>query len=308
MDIQKIDFNYRAQKDSIIALGNFDGVHIGHLALLQRVVQRSKELNIRSSVLLFTEHTDNFIYYEKKKIITSNELKLQVLKQQGIDIVYIIDFTKDFMEFSPIDFLKIFLKDHLKIKGIVVGYDYSYGYRGKGNVDFLLKNSNLFQVIDVIDAVKDQKGIISSTRIRKLIQEGNMKDVKRLLKRPYCISGTVIHGKNLGTKMGYPTANIELDANYVIPRYGVYDSNIIIDGQRYCAATNVGKNPTVEKNEGIKIEAHILDFKRDIYGKKVYLEFIDFLRPETIFKNLEELFGQINLDTAKVCQRKDLQL
>lgn len=295
MKIIEIDLNYIADEDSVIALGNFDGVHKGHMELINKAVTRADDLNIKSSILLFNEHTDNLIKVGKKDIITTNQTKFEILENLGVDIIYLINFTREFMAYTPKMFLKDFLADNLKIRGVVVGYDYTYGFKKSGDVDFLLENKDLFDTIDVINQISSHGEKISSTLIRNLIEEGKIKEANELLSRPYKLIGEIIHAKGLGKKMGYPTANLKLIDNFVIPRYGVYDTDIIINGERFKASTNIGTNPTVE-HDGIKIEAHILDFDRDIYGELVELELLDFVRPELKFDSIEELFHQIAKD------------
>ncbi|WP_085876070.1 bifunctional riboflavin kinase/FAD synthetase [Peptoniphilus vaginalis] len=295
MKIIEIDLNYVADEESVIALGNFDGVHKGHIELINRAVKNAKKLNIKSSLLLFNEHTDNLVKVGKKDIITTNQTKFEIIEDLGVDIIYLIDFTRDFMAYTPMMFLKDFLADNLKIKGVVVGYDYTYGYKKSGDVEFLNKNKNLFKSVDVIEQISSHGVKISSTLIRKLIEDGKIKEADELLSRPYKLIGEIIHAKGLGKKMGYPTANLKLIDNFVIPRFGVYDTDIIIKGERFRASTNIGTNPTVE-HDGIKIEAHILDFNRDIYGEIVELELLDFVRPELKFASIEELFKQIAKD------------
>lgn len=295
MKIIEIDLNYIADVDSVIALGNFDGVHKGHIELINRAVKNAKKLNIKSSLLLFNEHTDNLVKVGKKDIITTNQTKFEIIEDLGVDIIYLIDFTRDFMAYTSIMFLKDFLADNLKIKGVVVGYDYTYGYKKSGDVEFLNKNKNLFKSVDVIEQISSHGVKISSTLIRRLIEDGKIKEADELLSRPYKLIGEIIHAKGLGKKMGYPTANLKLIDNFVIPRFGVYDTDIIIKGERFRASTNIGTNPTVE-HDGIKIEAHILDFNRDIYGEIVELELLDFVRPELKFASIEELFKQIAKD------------
>lgn len=295
MKIIEIDLNYIADEDSVIALGNFDGVHKGHMELINKAVARADDLNIKSSILLFNEHTDNLIKVGKKDIITTNQTKFEILENLGVDIIYLINFTREFMAYTPKMFLKDFLADNLKIRGVVVGYDYTYGFKKSGDVDFLLENKDLFDTIDVINQISSHGEKISSTLIRNLIEEGKIKEANELLSRPYKLIGEIIHAKGLGKKMGYPTANLKLIDNFVIPRYGVYDTDIIINGERFKASTNIGTNPTVE-HDGIKIEAHILDFDRDIYGEIVELELLDFVRPELKFDSIEELFDQIAKD------------
>ena len=295
MKIIEIDLNYKTEEESVIALGNFDGVHKGHIKLIQKAIENAKKLNIKSSLLLFNEHTDNLIKVGKKDIITTNKTKFEILDSLGVDIIYLINFTKEFMSYSPIKFLDEFLAKNLKIKGVVVGYDYTYGYKKSGDVNFLNENKSLFETIEVIEQISYDGEKISSSLIRKLIEAGKIKEANFLLSRPYKLIGKIIHAKGLGKKMGYPTANLELIDNFVIPKFGVYDTDIIVNGKKYKASTNIGTNPTVE-HDGIKIEAHILDFDKDIYGEIVELELLDFVRPELKFNSIDELFKQIAKD------------
>lgn len=295
MEIIEIDLNYKTQEESVIALGNFDGVHRGHIELIKKAIENAKKLNIKSSLLLFNEHTDNLIKVGKKDIITTNKTKFDILENLGIDIIYLINFTREFMSYSPIKFLDDFLVKNLKIKGVVVGYDYTYGYKKSGNIEFLRENKSLFETVEIIEQISYKGEKISSSLIRKLIENGKIKEANFLLSRPYKLIGEIIHAKGLGKKMGYPTANLRLIDNFVIPKYGVYDTDIIIKCKKYKASTNIGTNPTVE-HDGIKIEAHILDFNEDIYGDIVELELLDFVRPELKFNSVEELFEQIAKD------------
>ena len=295
MKIIEIDLNYKTKEESVIALGNFDGVHKGHIKLIQKAIKNAKKLNIKSSLLLFNEHTDNLIKVGKKDIITTNKTKFEILDSLGVDIIYLINFTEEFMSYSPIKFLDDFLATNLKIKGVVVGYDYTYGYKKSGDVKFLNENKSLFETIEVIEQISYDGEKISSSLIRKLIEAGKIKEANFLLSRPYKLIGKIIHAKGLGKKMGYPTANLELIDNFVIPKFGVYDTDVIVKGKKYKASTNIGTNPTVE-HDGIKIEAHILDFNEDIYGEILELEILDFVRPELKFNSIDELFKQIAKD------------
>ncbi|MDU6783033.1 bifunctional riboflavin kinase/FAD synthetase [uncultured Peptoniphilus sp.] len=295
MKIIEIDLNYKAKEESVIALGNFDGVHRGHIELIKKAIENAKKLNIKSSLLLFNEHTDNLVKVGKKDIITTNKTKFEILENLGVDIIYLINFTKEFMSYSPIKFLDDFLAKNLKIKGVVVGYDYTYGYKKSGDVKFLKENKNLFESVEIIEQISYKGEKISSSLIRKLIENDKIKEANFLLSRPYKLIGEIIHAKGLGKKMGYPTANLRLIDNFVIPKFGVYDTDIIIKGKKYKASTNIGTNPTVEQ-DGIKIEAHILDFNEEIYGEIVELELLDFVRPELKFNSVEELFEQIAKD------------
>ncbi|MBP2025497.1 bifunctional riboflavin kinase/FAD synthetase [Peptoniphilus stercorisuis] len=303
MEIIKIDKDYIANDKSVIALGNFDGVHLGHRELLKTLVSKAKELNMKSSILIFKEHTKNFIYKEKQFLLTSNEEKYRIFEEIGIDIVYEIIFNEDIMTMTPEYFAEDFLFNNLKINSVIVGFDYTFGYKASGNIEILKELCEKNNIdLNIIKPVEIEGDLLSSTYIRNLIKSGQVDKANKLLGHCYTIDGYVIHGKQLGNKMGYPTANIEPDVKYVIPMYGVYDSDIIIDGKVYKAATNIGKNPTIE-NEGLRVEAHILNFSESIYGKKVALRLIKFLRPEIKFDTVDELFKQIAKDVKDVENR-----
>lgn len=305
MEIKKITKDYKSDKSSVIALGNFDGVHIGHRVLLETMVKEAEKNNIKSSVLIFKEHTKKLISNKKHYLLTSNEKKYKIFEEMGIDIVYEIPFDKSIMTMSPEYFVKDFLINNLNVRGIVVGFDYRFGYKAMGNAELLEKMSVDYNFkLKVLDPVEKDGEKISSTLIRTLITEGKIEEANQLLGYEYTIDGVVIHGKKLGEKMGYPTANIDPDVEYVIPAKGVYDSDIFIDGKKYKAATNIGKNPTIE-NSGLRVESHILDFSESIYSKRVSLSLLRYLRPELKFKSVEELFQQIALDTEEVRQREE---
>ncbi|ERT56712.1 riboflavin kinase/FMN adenylyltransferase [Peptoniphilus koenoeneniae] len=308
MKILKIDMNFKAEENSIIALGNFDGVHTGHQKLIKQAIKRAKEKNIKASILIFKENTEKTINGENsnKKLLTSNPYKYEILQSLGIDLIYEIEFDEAFMKLDPLVFLNDFLYKNLKVMGIVVGYDYRFGYKAKGDLESLKSFAHEKNIsLDIIEAYKKNGKIVSSTLIRSLVENGSVEEAGDLLGRPFAIIGKVSHGKNLGKKMGFPTANIIPKKQYILPKYGVYDTDVIIDNKRYKAATSVGNNPTF-KNEGVKIEANILDFNQDIYGKVIRVDFIKRLRDMLIFDNVEELFEQIKKDVDIIRNRKTI--
>ena len=283
-----------------VALGNFDGIHLGHQKLINVMIEKSKELGLKSSLLLFEEHTKVTTDNNQPKIITSNEKKFEIAEKLGIDIVYIMKFDENVMKLSAEEFVKEIIINKMNSKLLVVGFDYKFGYKALGNSETLLQLGEKYDIaVEVINAIQSNDEIIGSTEIRKLIIEGNIKGANKFLGRPYSIMGKVVPGESRGKTLGFPTANIEVDHIHVIPKNGVYKTNTIFAGKSYLSATNIGFNPTF--NDGIlKIETHILDFEQKIYGENIEIEFIDFLRDDIKFNNKEDLIKQMNIDIDKV--------
>lgn len=293
IDISKYEEN---RFNTAVALGNFDGIHIGHQQLIKTMVERSKELSLNNSLLLFRNHTKTVIDHNRPKVITNNDQKLKIAKDLGVNLIYTMDFNEEVMKLSGEEFVKNILLDRIKAKLLVVGFDYRFGYKASGNADYLKELGNKFNFqVEVVRPVYENDQIVSSTTIRNLISEGRIREANNMLGRDYTLIGTVISGKNRGNKLGFPTANIDPIDNYVLPKTGVYKTNTIIDGCKYLSVTNIGYNPTF--NEDIlKIESHILEFSDNIYGKKLEIEFIDYIREDIKFTNKDELIYQINKD------------
>lgn len=303
MNIIKVNEVEGEVPESFIALGNFDGLHLAHLALIKKVVAEAEKHHVLSGVLIFMTHTKNIIFGEEQELLTSRTQKYKLLNDLGVDIIYEMDFTEDVMKLSPEDFFEKLLLEKLNVRGVVVGFDYRFGHKAKGNVKLLERFSRDKDIfLSVIPPIIDREHIISSTKIREFIRNGEIEKANEMLGHPFSIRGEVIHGKKLGTKMGYPTANIKPEVNYIIPKFGVYDTDIIIKGKRYRAATSVGTNPTLDET-GVKIEANILNFDEMIYGEIVELEFLHFLRDEINFPSIDALFKQIKKDSKAVEKR-----
>ncbi len=303
MEIIKLDQNSKATP-CVVALGNFDGVHQGHKILLDNVKVEAEYLDVPSAVLLFTQHTKDVLNHgQRQKILTNKDQKLDILNALGIDIVYEVEFNKRFMSLSPKEFVKNVLVDKVDAKGVVVGFDYTFGYKASGNQHTLKELCQQYKIkTTIIPPIFVDKQMISSTRIRQLIRDGKVSYANRLMGRPYAIQGFVKEGKKYGQTRGVPTANINLNDDYVIPLRGVYDTNIIIEGVKYKAATSVGYNPTFQEKE-LKIEAHALNFNKNIYHCFVELEFLEYLRPELAFETKDALYDRINKDIEIVKNR-----
>lgn len=290
IDIKKTIYD----KKNYIALGNFDGLHKAHQNIINRLIKKSKEDKVQSSILLFKSHSQNVLLKEEQKVLTSLEQKFNILKFLGIDNVFVVDFQL-LRNFSPNDFVELLLKK-LGVVGIFVGYDYKFGKFASGNIDFLKSHKNeLGFYLDVAEPILDGNITISSTYIKELISKNNLLEAEELLGRKYFLSGKVVFGKKLGSKLGFPTANIELDVNYILPSEGVYFTEIIINSNFYYAATSLGRNITLEERE-VKIEANILNFNREIYGEKVSIRFIKQIRPMIKFSNISDLTSQVKHD------------
>lgn len=285
------------KKETSIALGNFDGLHEGHQRLIQKVVSYAKENQLMSSVLLFKSHSRDVISNHATKILTSLDRKLALLEQMGVDAVFLKEFDREFMSMPPEKFISDFLLNTCHASCVVVGYDYRFGYKATGDVAFLEKGSlTMGYRLFVESPIKDEENFISSSRIRNLIIEGKVEEAAELLTRPHTVEGVVVKGVQRGRTLGFPTANISLSDNYVIPANGVFYTRICIDGKSYASLTDIGTNPTFENSDNIKIETHILDFSDNIYDKRVSVSFLRFIRPDITFSGSEELIRQIEQD------------
>lgn len=295
--------NYKERRfNTGIALGNFDGIHIAHKEIILNTIKESKKIGLNSSVLLFDTHTKVITEGKSPAVITPQKQKIKILNELGINTVYNITFDKNLMKLSPEDFVREILIDKLNAKLICIGFDYKFGYKASGDVNLInqlgLKYGFDTMIVDPI--YKDN--MVSSTKIRDLIRKGKIQKANDMLGRNYSIIGKVVDGNKIGHKLGFPTANLEIEDNYLIPKSGIYESRIFLDGKYYKGATSIGINPTF-KNYGFKIETHILGFDENIYGKKIELEFIKFIRNEKKFNSIEDLKKSIDKDINSIKSR-----
>ena len=281
-----------------VGLGNFDGLHIGHMALINTLIREAQLNNLCSVVYTFTRHPENIL---RKKLITplllTEQKKIELLSEINLDCLYFDDFNEEFSRLSPEDFVKKVLIDKLNIKLAVVGYDYRFGYMGQGDVEFLkeLGKKYGFRVV-VIPPIKCANEVISSTRIRQSIIKGELETSYKLLGRNYSITAEVVSGRRIGNTIGFPTANIHPERFLVLPANGVYITKTLLDGKLYNSMTNVGYNPTFEDVKEKTVETHIIDFNQDIYGKKIEVFFLKKIRDEKKFESVELLKQQISKD------------
>ena len=283
-------------KSSFIALGSFDGLHLGHLSLVNKVKALAQNNDGNSIIFTFKNHPRKFINPNNKtELIMTNDEKIEVLKNEKVDILALIDFNDKIMKMMPEDFIKLICEVY-KVKGIVVGFNFKFGYKNLGDIELLKRFQKEYNyTLHVIEPYKLDDEIISSTNIRKSLIQGNVKKAFQMLSRPYMLSGKVINGKKLGRTIGFPTANLEINKEKVIPAKGVYYTNVEINGEIFKGITSVGNNPTVNGKE-LTVETYILDFDNDIYEKEIRVYFIDRIRDEIKFNNIYELTNQLQKD------------
>lgn len=279
----------------VIALGFFDGVHLGHGALLRRVIQVAKERNAVPAALTFHPHPDSVVKKEPVKLITAPEGRAELMRRvYGIRDVIVAPFDKAMMEMPWEEFLDRYLVEEHGAIHLVAGHDFRFGYRGQGTPERLrARCAELGVGCDIVPKVEKEGITVSSTYIRSLIAEGDMERAEQFLGYPYTLVGTVGRGKRLGSALGFPTVNLSFPEGTMTPAFGVYAARVWVDGTWYMAAVNVGVRPTVDDGDRVNAEGFLLDFSGDLYGKRLRMEFFHYLRPERKFGSLEELHREV---------------
>lgn len=278
-----------------IALGNFDGLHRAHMKIIQSAVDYAKSHEMKSIVYMFREHPSNFIKgYSEVKYITPNLYKEEILKNTNVDIVFYDSFPQ-MEKKSPEEFLD-YLTNYFKVKFISAGFNFTFGYRATGNETFLRNRcAQLGIETNIIRREAYQGEVISSSKIRELIREGNVFLASRLLGRPYFVLGVVEHGRKLGTNLTFPTINSHVNEIALLPKNGVYITRTFIDGVLHKSITNIGIKPTIG-GEDLTVETYIIDYKGDLYGRNIKIDFLNRIRDEKKFGSLEALKDQIAKD------------
>lgn len=291
-----------------VGLGNFDGLHVGHMALVNTLIAESRLNGLDSMIYTFTKHPENIL---RKKLftplLTTVNKKTQLLSETALKYLYFDEFDEIYSRMKPEGFVKDVLIGRLGAKLLVAGFDYRFGYKGMGDVNLLkeLGKALNFSVI-IIPPIKIDNEIVSSTKIRENVAKGDMECVFKLLGRHYSITGEVTDGRRIGSKLGFPTANIHPEDYLILPHRGVYVTKTILDGKFYPGLTNVGINPTFGDVLKTSVETHLLNFDMDIYNKNIEVFFISKLRAEKKFKSREELVVQIKKDISSAKEFFDL--
>jgi len=284
----------------VLTIGNFDGVHKGHLALFDRVKERAKAIAGQSVVMTFEPHPLKIMRpADGPQLITHTGQKLELIEKTGIDVIVCVSFDREFAAIPARDFVNNVLVKKIGIKEIVVGYDYTFGHNREGDINLLREIGNDFGfVVHLVGPIEIDHTLVSSTSIRRLVQEGRLEEARVLLGRDFEVQGTVVKGQNRGGRLlGFPTANLNPHGE-LLPKRGVYAVKLLIDDVFYKGVTNVGYNPTFG-NTGLTVETHVLDYSGELMGKTIKVHFIKRLRDEKTFKTLEELSEQIAQDIAR---------
>jgi len=290
-DFQKLD-------SAVVTSGTFDGVHLGHRKILTNLVDKARKTNSESVVITFWPHPRTVLQPDQPtRLLTSLEEKIELIGESRPDHLIILPFSRDFSNQSSLEFIYKILIGQIGTKHLIIGYDHRFGKNREGSFEFLKENAAQFGFeVEEIPREDIHNVTISSTNIRKSLQQGDLNEVLTLLGRPYFLTGTVVHGEKIGRKLGFPTANIQPDEPLkLIPCDGVYAIEAEWQGKKYPGMMNIGYRPTVDGLSHV-IEAHLFDFDEKIYGDKLRIYFRYYLRPEKRFSSLEELKSQLQQD------------
>lgn len=305
MEVITDNFNNKLNKKTYMALGSFDGLHIGHRALISKAVHLANKNNISSMVYTFKNHPLSIINKDlMPKLIMNNEDKINTLNKLNVDIVNMVEFNESYMKLSPEKYIKKIL-EYYNAKGLVVGFNYKFGYKNLGDIELLKKLSKKLNFeLYILNPITLDGEIVSSSKIRELISDGNIEKANAMLSRPFSICGYIIKGKQIGHITRFPTINLNYNEKYIIPKGGVYFTIVELEGKRYKGLTNIGYNPTISDNNKLSVETHILNFNRNVYGEKVKLNFINRIRDEQKFDSIKELSKQLEKDKDYVENQK----
>jgi riboflavin kinase / FMN adenylyltransferase len=295
--------DFKPVKNAIVTTGTFDGVHLGHQAILKRMIEDAREVDGETVVITFHPHPRIVLHIDSSnlKFISTQKRKIERLEAVGIDNLIIIEFTKAFSRTTSESFIKDFIVDPIKPYKLVVGYDHHFGKNRIGDFKLLYDLGQKFDFkVERLPAQDVENIAVSSTKIRKALEAGDVAKANKLLGYPYSICGRVVRGNQVGRKIGFPTANIETPGEYkLITAGGVYACRVMHDGLQYDGMSNIGVRPTVADGE-LTIEVNIFDFNKEIYEEEITILFIDRIRDEQKFAGLDELKAQLEKDKEKV--------
>lgn len=298
------DFShFKIDRNSIVTIGTFDGVHSGHQKIIERVHHIAKEKDCESVLLTFYPHPRMVLHPEDHdlRLLSTPEEKAEMLAATGIDHLMIYPFSPEFARLSAFDYVRDLLVNGLKAHTVVVGYDHRFGRNREGDHTTLMELSEVFgfEVEEISPEMVDSINI-SSTKIRQALYGGHVLEANKYLGRPYSMQGKVVHGDKIGRQLGFPTANLDLNYKYkLIPAHGIYAVKVDLEGEKLDGVMNIGIRPTTHANSVVTSEVYILDFDREIYGQQITVNFVDRIRDEMKFGSIDELKLKIQSDVIQ---------
>ena len=290
--------------NAIVTIGTFDGVHLGHQAILKDMVKTAKEIGGETVVITFYPHPRQVLNINAANLrfITTQEEKLQLLEKSGVDNVVVVNFTKEFSRVSSEDFIRDYIIEHINPVKLVIGYDHHFGNNRMGDFSLLSKMQNKYNFkVQRIEAHDVENIAVSSTKIRHSLQQGDVSRANALLGYQFSYIGKVVSGNKIGREIGYRTANIEVEREFrLIETSGVYATYVDYEGKEYKSMTYIGKKPTINNDEIENIEVHLFDFDGDLYDKEIKVRFVKRVRGEQKFESLDALKKQIQIDEKNI--------
>lgn len=286
-------------KDTLIAIGVFDGVHLGHKHLISQLIKRAREQDLLSGVLTFRQHPLEILSPETHLAYLTNPIeKVNLLRNEGIDTVIALSFSQEIAGLSARQFVGL-LRKHLRMRGLVIGPGFTLGHNREGNADTLGKlGEEMDFSLTVIPPITVDGEVVSSTIIRDALTRGDIRKATGLIGRPVSLQGRVISGEGRGAGMGFPTANLEINSKQALPADGIYATQAYIDGKAYPAVTDIGHRPTFGDNER-SVETYIINYQGNLYGRQLKIDVVERLREEKKFDSVEELKQQIADDVER---------
>ncbi len=289
--------DFQIEEDTVISLGKFDGIHRGHELLMERLAEKKRE-GLKAAIFTFDIPPRRNVQHVEAKVLTTNEEKMHIFEEMGIDYLIECPFTEEVMHMEPEDFIRM-LVERLHVKCIVAGEDFRFGHNRRGDYRMLQEYAGkLGYEALILKKMKEDARDISSTFVREEIAAGNIEKANHLLGYRYFVKGMVKHGNQIGRTIGIPTINLIPPEEKLLPPFGVYVSEVVIGEERYQGVTNVGCKPTIEGNNPVGVETYLLDFHENVYDRIVTVEFISKIRAEHKFKNIEALKEQMENDIA----------
>ncbi len=299
MQVEEELAGFTPDRDTLLTIGVFDGVHLGHQRLIAELIQQARQKDLLAGVVTFRQHPEDlFSSGSRLPFLTDIKTRTKLLKEEGVDFIVTLSFTKVLAGLSARQFMNL-LQKHLRMRGLVIGTDFALGKGREGNTHAIQQLSREMGLrVTVVPPLKNNGEVVSSTALRQALAAGNINKVHDLTGRPYSLHGKVVEGAGRGVGLGFPTANMDVKSGQALPPDGVYVGMTRVNGKAYQSMTNIGRNPTFGDTERT-VESYLVDYHGDLYGKEVQLDIVARLRDEKKFANAEELKKQIALDIAQ---------